>query len=156
MEDSLEDIITARRLRWLGHLARMEDDRVPKKVLFGWLLQPRPPHGTKMRRRNRVRKEKRFDIDERTWYTEAQDRDKWRQKWHRALEQITKSRLQEDEQRRATRRAARSGDQPANSNVSQLPFTCNTCNRSFQRSQDIASHKCNTTRPKHPSQRPPC
>ena len=34
MEDSLEDTITARRLRWLGHLARMEGDRVPKKVLM--------------------------------------------------------------------------------------------------------------------------
>ena len=71
MEDSLEDTITARCLRWLGHPARMEDDRVPKKVLFGWLPWPRHPHGTKMRWRDRVRKDlKKFDTDERTWYTE--------------------------------------------------------------------------------------
>ena len=42
LDDSLEDTITARCLRWLGHLARMEGDGVPKKVLFGWLPQPRP------------------------------------------------------------------------------------------------------------------
>ena len=102
MEDSLEDTITARC--WLGHLARMEDD----SVLFGWLPQPRPPHGTKMRWRDRVRKNlNKFDIDERTWHMEAQERDKWRQIWQRGLEKITKSRLQEDEQRSTTRRAAR-------------------------------------------------
>ncbi len=35
MEESLEDIVIARRLRWLGHLARMDDHRLPKKILFG-------------------------------------------------------------------------------------------------------------------------
>ena len=73
MEDSLVDTITTRRFRWLGHLARMEGDRVPKKVLFGWLPQPRPLHGTKMRWQDRVRKDlRKFDIDK-TWYTEAQE-----------------------------------------------------------------------------------
>ena len=68
MEDSLEDTITARRPCWLGHLARMKGDRVPKKVLFGWLPQPCPRHGTKMRWwQDRVRKDlRKFDIDERT------------------------------------------------------------------------------------------
>ena len=35
MEESLEDLIVKRRLRWLGHVARMEDHRIPKKTLFG-------------------------------------------------------------------------------------------------------------------------
>ena len=66
MQDSLEDTIITRYLHWLGHLTRMEGDRVPKKVLLGWLLQPRPSHGTKMRWRDRVRKDlRKFDIDER-------------------------------------------------------------------------------------------
>ena len=42
MEESLEDMVTARRLCWLGHVARMSEERIPKKVLFGWLSQHRP------------------------------------------------------------------------------------------------------------------
>ena len=38
----------------LGHVARMDEDRIPKRMLFGWLPQQRPAHGTKMRRRDRV------------------------------------------------------------------------------------------------------
>ena len=48
MEEALEDLITAHRLRWLGHVARMENDRLPKQMLFGWLPQRRPAHGTKL------------------------------------------------------------------------------------------------------------
>ncbi len=36
MEESLEDLITARRLRWLGHVARMKEERVQKKLVV-WM-----------------------------------------------------------------------------------------------------------------------
>ena len=32
---SVSNIVSHRRLRWLGHLARMPDERLPKRVLFG-------------------------------------------------------------------------------------------------------------------------
>ena len=31
----VSNIVSYRRLRWLGHLARMPNDRLPKRVLFG-------------------------------------------------------------------------------------------------------------------------
>ena len=31
----VSNIVSHRRLRWLGHLARMPDERLPKRVLFG-------------------------------------------------------------------------------------------------------------------------
>ena len=37
MEESLEEMVAARRLQWLGHVARMNDDRILKKLLLGWL-----------------------------------------------------------------------------------------------------------------------
>ena len=41
-EDTTVDKVQKRRLEWLGHLARMEDHRLPKSVLFGCLPQSRP------------------------------------------------------------------------------------------------------------------
>ena len=39
------DRIRMRRLEWLGHLARMPNDRLPKSVLLGWLPEPWPRCG---------------------------------------------------------------------------------------------------------------
>jgi len=36
----MKDLVSVRRLRWLGHMARM-GDMIPKKLLFGWLPQTR-------------------------------------------------------------------------------------------------------------------
>ena len=46
--------LMASRLRWLGHLKRMEDHCLPKKIMHGWLLPPRPPRGVKLRWRDKV------------------------------------------------------------------------------------------------------
>ena len=142
MQESLEDIITARRLRWLGHLARMDDNRIPKKLLFGWLPQRRPAHGTKLRWRDKVRRDlKKFNIDKSSWYNVPQERGRWRAQCRTGLELCTVKRVQMD---RARRNAAISGQRestPAAAN-----YVCDVCQRSFRRRQDIARHKCQTTR----------
>ena len=87
MQETLEDVVVAKRLRWLGHIARMDNSRLPKRLLFGWLPQKRPAHGTKMRWRDRVRKDmKQFGLDERSWFQMAQDRDQWRAACKEGLE----------------------------------------------------------------------
>ncbi len=48
-EDLVSDKIQMKRLEWLGHLARMQDHRIPKSVLFGWLSQPHPRGGPRRR-----------------------------------------------------------------------------------------------------------
>ena len=45
--DKLEDIIRRKRLQWLGHVHRMQQNRIPKQVLQ-W-----NPHGKKKRERPR-------------------------------------------------------------------------------------------------------
>ena len=65
MEESLEDTIVLRRLRWFGHLARMDDHRLSKKILFGWLPKRRPAHETKIQVK---RDSKKFGIEERGWF----------------------------------------------------------------------------------------
>ena len=42
-------VVTQHRLQWLGHVRRMNDYCLPKKLLFGELLPTRPAHGPKLR-----------------------------------------------------------------------------------------------------------
>ena len=51
---SIAEIILHKRLQWLGHLGRMEDDRLPKKVLFGEMRKKRACHGPKKRWRDQM------------------------------------------------------------------------------------------------------
>ena len=40
--ETATETVTKCRLEWLGRLAHMPGDRIPKSVLFGWLTQPHP------------------------------------------------------------------------------------------------------------------
>ncbi len=40
---SVESQLQGKRLRWLGHVFRMPNERLPKKLLFGRVKGPRPP-----------------------------------------------------------------------------------------------------------------
>ena len=72
-------LLRQRRMRWLGHMARMDDDRAPKCVLFGELPATRPRHGPKRRWRDIVLNDLESLGVDKTWCGLAQDRDQWRQ-----------------------------------------------------------------------------
>ena len=44
------NMLAKRRLRWLGHVARMEDGRIPKDMLYGELATGSRPAGRPTRR----------------------------------------------------------------------------------------------------------
>ena len=135
VEETLEDVVTTKRLRWLGHVARMKDDRLPKQILFGWLPQKRPAHGVRMRWRDRVRKDlKNFDIKEKNWFEIAQDRGEWKAMCKKGLHQSTKKGVEKGRNRGCGSVAA------------VQPFICEVCHRTFRRKQDIARHKCQRSR----------
>ena len=48
MKETVSNWLSLARLRWLGQVARMSDDRMPKWILFGWLPQTRPAHAVKL------------------------------------------------------------------------------------------------------------
>ena len=141
MNEALEDVVIARRLRWLGHVARMQEDRISKRLLFGWLSHPRPMHGCKLRWRDRVRKDlKRFKIDEGRWYKDAKERGVWRAQCRKGLDTCIKERLEKD---RIRKKAASIIDRhDISSNTTTTPFVCDTCQRLFRRRQEIARRKC--------------
>ena len=71
-EDTTADKVHKRRLEWLGHLARMEDHRRPKFVLFGCFPPSRPRCGPKLRWRDVIRSDlKEMKVKEEEWYKES-------------------------------------------------------------------------------------
>ena len=77
MELAVPDIILDKRLKWLGHLGRMEDGRLPKRMLFGEMKGKRPRHGAKRRRRDVIVMDlKTVSMDD--WHQQCQERESWR------------------------------------------------------------------------------
>ena len=77
----VSNIVSHRRLRWLGRLARMLDERLPKRVLFGHM------DGSGLRGRSQkqwvatmdyVREDLHFAELSITWWRKSQDRAGWR------------------------------------------------------------------------------
>ena len=119
--------VAKRRLEWLGHVARMPDHRLPKRALFGWLPQPRPPGGPQRRWRDVIRRDlKAVGVPEDQWYEAALSRASWRETCSQGLEQCNQQQL----------RLA----QP------QPQVQCPECKRYFRREGDRARHKCITER----------
>lgn len=78
--ETITSKVIKRRLEWLGHVARMPDCRIPKKILFGWLAKTRPAGGPRKRWRDHIRKDlKLVGVSESDWYYEAtRSRNAWR------------------------------------------------------------------------------
>ena len=75
--DSIGDCLSRDRLRWLGHLSRMDDDRLPKQILFAEGVAPRPRHGPKKRWRDSVMGDLQPLGVSDGWFVLAQEREQW-------------------------------------------------------------------------------
>ena len=86
------DIILEQRLRWLGHLGRMKETRLPKLVLFSELKKKRPFHGTKRRWRDVVKADvEAIGVGE-GWYETCQNRNEWYQLCREGVDEVDGSR----------------------------------------------------------------
>jgi hypothetical protein len=74
----VEDI-KIRRLGWAGHIIRMEEGRIPKKVLNGQFHNTRPVERPRIRWEDAVQKDSLQILGTRGWRRRAENRDEWRQ-----------------------------------------------------------------------------
>ncbi|KAL1462002.1 hypothetical protein WDU94_013857 [Cyamophila willieti] len=77
---SMEEILRIRRLRWLGHVSRMTEDRIHHKIAFSELKEgKRPQTKPKQRWCDVLKKDlKTVNINIENWREEAADRKEWR------------------------------------------------------------------------------
>jgi hypothetical protein len=74
----VEDI-KIRRLGWAGHIIRMEEERIPKKVLNGKFHNTRAVGRPRIRWEDAVRKDALQILGTRGWRRRAENREEWRQ-----------------------------------------------------------------------------
>ena len=135
---SIHTLLKLAQLRWTGHVNRMPDERLPKKILYGELLGKRSHGGQKKRYKDTLKASlKDFNIPTDSWEQIAQDRTKWRCLIKRGAGEYEEKRISEVEQKRAQRKA-RAKASPTELSSSDL--SCSICNRQFRAKIGLISH----------------
>ncbi|MEE8289810.1 MAG: reverse transcriptase family protein, partial [Nitrosomonadaceae bacterium] len=145
---SIECLITLHRLRWSGHLVRLDDKRIPKQLFFGELCGGKRRHGHPKLRFKDVLKDslKKVKIHFKLFENLSRDRVGWRS----LIKKNTSSFEDERVSRQQLKRAARKGI------LEQLPegenfFPCSGCNRiclsragliAHTRTHSLVTHQC--------------
>ena len=74
-----DTLLVRSRLRWLGHLCRMDDDRVPKQLLFSELEHGSRPFGRpKLRFKDILKKDLKIGSVLEAWCYYVHNRKEWR------------------------------------------------------------------------------
>ena len=146
---SINAFLTQRRLRWLGHVHRMDDGRLPKDILYGQLAVGTRAVGRPLLRFTDVCKRDmcRGGADAGTWEDIADDRSAWRQLVSETRDTVETRRRIEDEARRE-RRHQRNRLGAERQSLPERLHMCQICNRDCGSRIGLFSHtrSCQSTR----------
>ena len=135
---SIYTLLKLPQLRWTGHVTRMPDERLPKKILYGEQVGKRSHGGQKKRYKDTLKASlKYFNIPTESWEQIAQDRTKWRGLIKKGAGEYEAKRISGAEQKRAQRKA-RAKASPTELSSSDL--SCPICNRQFRPKIGLISH----------------
>lgn len=133
---SIPTLLIQRRLRWLGHVHRMEPDRLPRQVLYGELWEGARRVGRPLLRFKDVCKRdlRLAEFNPNTWEVLAQDRAAWRHGVKEgALRAETKARAEATIKRAARKERQVSVREATN-------YICTSCNKDCHSRIGLLSH----------------
>ena len=108
---SAHTLLKLAQLRWTGHITRMPDERLPKKVLYEELQEGKRSQGGQKKGYKDTLKAllKDFNIPTESWEKVAQDRTKWHCFINQGVSQFEAKRICEAERKRKERKARAKG-----------------------------------------------
>ncbi|TWW62323.1 hypothetical protein D4764_04G0009700 [Takifugu flavidus] len=126
---SMYSLLRQRRLRWLGHVCRMDDGHIPKDILFAELSSGKRQKGRPQLRYKDVCKQdlKSFNISLDNWEVTAQDRLKWQKALRTGLLNYENTLAKHHETKRIKRKQQQVSSSPFPS--SGVAHTCDICGR---------------------------
>ena len=137
--ESIHAILKRSQLRWAGHVCRMSDERLPKRLLYGELKHGKRSRGGQRKRFKDTLKAslKSCGLDPETWEDDAQCRTGWRSAVRQGVAAFEKRCIQEAERKRQLRKAT---DSSSLSSRQPPTLTCPHCNRTFTARIGLISH----------------
>jgi len=134
--NSMFSILSERRLRWLGHVRRMDPGRIPKDLLYGELVEGARTTGRpRLRYKDVCKKDmKTASININNWESCADDRSAWRLAVRQGTQKAEEMRNTNLDAKRARRKANQKHPQQASA------YTCSKCNRDCHSRVGLFSH----------------
>ena len=134
---SIHTVLKQSQLRWAGHVTRMPDHRLPKRLLYGELQEGKRSQGGQKKRFKDTLKASlvSFNIPPDTWEQLAQDKAGWRSSIHKGAQRHEENRLQTAVQCRIARKT-RAKEVP----TAAASLHCPHCERTFRARIGLVSH----------------
>ena len=141
---SMYAMLSQRRLRWLGHVYRMEDGRLPKDILYGELATGTCSTGRPtLRFKDTCKRDlQACSIDPGNLEAVTSDRTSWRSTVKAGI-QLAEDSREAQRKEKSTRRHQRLQSAPE---IPQINFTCSKCQRRCLSRIGLFSHsrRCNS------------
>ena len=138
---SIEALINKHRLRWCGHVVRMDDTRLPKQLFYGEIADgKRPARKPKLRYKDCLKTTlKKCNIDANTWESMAADRDRWRKEVHIGSNKFESDRKQYERLKRENRKG--NIQEMSKEQIKQIGIACVDCGRICLSEAGLKSHQ---------------
>lgn len=134
---SIEAFIIRHRLRWTGHIQRMNNSRLPRQILYSELSTGKRPRGAPLKRYKDQLKKTMLctSINPNTWHTLAEDRSSWRKGISSGVKHFEEERRRHEKEARERRKLRQAQPHPPPS------IRCNVCGRMFHARIGLQSHQ---------------